>query len=702
MALRTLKTPTIAETLIHQAILPLLVLCVFCAPAWGAPVFGKKMKFRQPDGTLIDVIVWGDEFYQHVESPDGYSLLRDPASGKICYAGLSADDRQLVSTGIVVSSKAPASMGLKRHLRAAPEVIRRQVNAAKSTYASAPGGSAQKPAGAEEPLPATTSTGVVQGICLIVDFPGEPGTIAPGTVSAFCNQIGYAGFGNNGSIRDYFHDVSQGRLTYTNYVPSGYYRAIHPKAYYDDPAVEYGVRARELVVEALTALDAQGFDFSQYDVDNNGQIDAINCFYVGTTSSGWAYGLWPHSSIVSFTADGVSAYRYQISDMGSSLELDVFCHENGHMLCGWPDLYDYDYDSTGVGSFCLMSNMASATNPVHPCAYLKYIAGWTDTTLLVNQQVGLPLAAGVNQVYKFEHPYLLNEYYLIENRQRAGRDQALPDAGLALWHIDTYGSNNFQHRTTSMHYKVTLVQADGRWDLESNINFGDSGDLWKSPLFTACGPESIPNTRWWDGTNSSLALSQIGPSGTNMTFTFGGASILLEPSGIVRHIYPGAALSNDTFTVSNGTAFLSMDYTVQPHDSWITVSPQTGSSGGEADTITITYDNSVVQTWTRGSYSVTISVNSPTAQNNPQYLNVMIIVGSLGPDLDFDMDVDQADFGLFQGCISGVNKPQTNPACARADFNKDGDVDRYDFEILMGCMSGPNVPADLLCDGFSP
>ncbi len=64
-----------------------------------------------------------------------------------------------------------------------------------------------------------------------------------------------------------------------------------------------------------------------------------------------------------FCADGVCTYRYQITNMGSALTLGTFCHENGHMLMGWPDLYDYGYDSTGAGVFCLMAYGGFALNP---------------------------------------------------------------------------------------------------------------------------------------------------------------------------------------------------------------------------------------------------------------------------------------------------------------------------------------------------
>jgi len=676
------------------------VVCL-CVPVRAAPVFGKKMKLRQPDGRLVEVRVWGDEYYQIVESLDGYTLARDPVSRSICYAKPSkpSDDKQeLISSGIVLGQPVPESLGLRHHLRHPPAVVRKQVSAARAAYSPVAGGGALQVAGTGEPIPATTSTGIVEGICLLVDFSDDPGTIAPQTVSDFCNQVGYNGFDNNGSVRDYFHDVSMGNLTYTNFVPQQYHRALHTKAYYDDPEVAYGTRARELITEALNALESAGFDFSNFDADEDGKIDAINCFYAGTTTSGWAAGLWPHCGMISFTADGVSANRYQISDMGDELCLDTFCHENGHMLCNWPDLYDYGFDSEGIGKFCLMSNMASTTNPVQPCGYLKYIAGWTQTTLLVSHETGLSITSGQNQLYKFAHPTYTNEYYLLENRQKIGRDQALPDAGLAIWHIDTYGSNDYQQQLAQLHYQVTLLQADGRWDLERNRNAGDNTDLWKSPGYTMCGSQTNPNTNWWEGTVSGLGLSQISDSGPTMTFTFGSAAIVLNTYEIQHILYPGSSVPEDLFTIANLSTIVPMDYTIGCTAQWLTATPLAGSSQGEADTIVLSYDNASIQYWPSGHYGAVLSVFSDDAQNSPQSILVQLIIGSVGADLDADTDVDQTDYGLLQACMSGFGIRQTDPECTKADLDDDGDVDRDDVTVFMGCLSGSGTPADLDCE----
>jgi spore germination protein YaaH len=68
-------------------------------------------------------------------------------------------------------------------------------------------------------------------------------------------------------------------------------------------------------------------------------------------------------------------------------------------------------------------------------------------------------------------------------------------------------------------------------------------------------------------------------------------------------------------------------------------------------------------------------------------------------DFDFDRDVDQADFGHFQECMTGSTHAQTDPACQDARLDEDSDVDLDDYGIFQRCMSGTNVPADPACAG---
>jgi M6 family metalloprotease-like protein len=491
----------------------LLTLLAISAQSGAAPLTGELVTIREPNGHRVDIKVWGDEFYSVGETVDGYTVVRDGTTGLLSYAMLSPDGRSLVSTGVAVSEDPPA--GLARHIRIARDAAAEKARAVREDFerrAPAP------PEGTRGPR--TTTTGDVVGITLLIDFSDDTWSIPTSGIDDYCNQSGYTGYGNNGSVRDYFSDVSEGLLDYTNFVPDQYYRAAYTKEFYCNPSIPYGQRARELVIEALTDLNNKGFDFSQYDSDGDGYIDAVNCFYAGDTWNAWAEGLWPHASWVSFSADGVSTGRYQISNLGSSLRLSTFCHENGHMLMGWPDLYDYDGDSSGVGQFCLMCSSGSGTNPIEPCAWMKYVAGWGDVTALSVPIDGLTLPSEGNVMYKFAHPTVPNEYYLVENRQRSGRDASLPDHGMAVWHVDTEGSNNNQQQTPELHYLVTLVQADGDWDLENHRNYGDGTDLYCAPGYPACTPETYPNTDWWDGSASGAFFVNISASAATMTFDF--------------------------------------------------------------------------------------------------------------------------------------------------------------------------------------
>ena len=74
-----------------------------------------------------------------------------------------------------------------------------------------------------------------------------------------------------------------------------------------------------------------------------------------------------------------------------------------------------------------------------------------------------------------------------------------------------------------------------------------------------------------------------------------------------------------------------------------------------------------------------------------------IMVGSNGcafGDLDHDSDVDLSDFGVFQVCFNGPNRPTPAAWCHEADLDGDTDADLADFTLFAQCFNGPNrVPA---------
>lgn len=355
---------------------------------------------------------------------------------------------------------------------------------------------------------------------MLIDFPDEPGTISRDEVEQFCNQPGYSGFGNNGSVRDYFHDNSIGRCRYTNIVVE-YYRAQHPKSHYTDPNIPQGTRARQLIVEALTHLKNNGFDFTQLTADGGGFVYAMNVYYAGHVVNNWAEGLWPHAWHLATPiqlAPGKSAFDYQFTDMADELTLGTFCHENGHMLCDYPDLYDYGSESSGAGAYCLMcaGGNISEKNPTHISAYLKRLSGWSQSVTPIQHNQQIALRAGENEFAI--HAKHSGEYFIIENRTRTGRDGALPDEGLAIWQVDEDGNNSNEHMTPGQHYELSLEQADADFRLETTPHhYGDSTDLYGQSN-NRFADSTTPGSKWWDGTKSNLDIFDISAPGGTMSF----------------------------------------------------------------------------------------------------------------------------------------------------------------------------------------
>ncbi|HWH70636.1 MAG TPA: immunoglobulin domain-containing protein, partial [Candidatus Sulfotelmatobacter sp.] len=134
-----------------------------------------------------------------------------------------------------------------------------------------------------------------------------------------------------------------------------------------------------------------------------------------------------------------------------------------------------------------------------------------------------------NVFYRYPRPGVSTEYFILENRQKSGRDSGIPAAGIAIWHIDERGdkdNQNLTNNTIHANYEVTLVQADNQWHFERYVNSGDASDLYY--LGNSSGQynnqftdQTSPNAHWWDGTNSGAHFGNFSASANTMTFTVG-------------------------------------------------------------------------------------------------------------------------------------------------------------------------------------
>ena len=109
------------------------------------------------------------------------------------------------------------------------------------------------------------------------------------------------------------------------------------------------------------------------------------------------------------------------------------------------------------------------------------------------------------------------EYWLLENRHKVGRDADLPGDGLLVWHVDDALDDNDNE---AVHYKVGLLQADGRKDLENNEDRGDDGDPFPGVAdVRAISSSTTPSTiAYSSSATTAFALANISDPAATMTF----------------------------------------------------------------------------------------------------------------------------------------------------------------------------------------
>jgi M6 family metalloprotease-like protein len=479
---------------------------------------------------------WGDQHRAIFETLDRHTVVENPRTGCYEYAALAADGKSLVASGRQAETEAPAGVeldpNLLRHHVAAlqedrgllPRKARWQLR--RERYRALRRSLARGEVSAEAlERPGRQTRGDFVGLCLPVQFPDEKGAIPEPEIAAFCNLSGYREFGNRCSVYDYFLDNSGGRLRYVTVV-APYYTARQRRAYYTDPEVPWGERVDELIGEAVDYHHAQGLDVRALTADRDGRILATNVLYAGGLVNAFQKGLWPnawHLPRPRRLGPDRFAYAYQITEMCEELTLGTYCHENGHLLCDFPDLYDLgpekgDFVSGGVGAYCLMGygGERDPRNPTDVCAYLKYTAGWADSAIRATDGLQVTLRAGHNDFVV--HRRDDDEYYIIENRHRSARDGALPDSGLAIWHVDEAGDNNLEQMLPERHYECSLVQADARHQLERQLWLGDRDDLFHAEWRDRFAGDTTPRSAWWDGSPAGLDVFDISAEGRTMTF----------------------------------------------------------------------------------------------------------------------------------------------------------------------------------------
>lgn len=245
----------------------------------------------------------------------------------------------------------------------------------------------------------------------------------------------------HGSVTEYFSKVSNGNISLTGEVV-GPVSLQHSLSYYANG--ESGMsasspNAQNLAADALAAANTQ-INFKPYDNDGNGYVDAFIVVHAGSGAeeTGSRSDIWSLKWVLPqvTSVDDVNVYAFLT--IPEDANIGVCAHEIGHLVFGWPDLYDTDGSSQGIGNWCLMAGGSWGGNPAgvkpcHPSAWCKQTQGWIRVSApSTSQDISLGEVENYGTAYRLwsAGDTSSKEYFLLENRESVDFDGSLPGSGL--------------------------------------------------------------------------------------------------------------------------------------------------------------------------------------------------------------------------------------------------------------------------------
>ncbi len=465
--------------------------------AVAIPADPQPKRMTQPDGSVVTVVIRGDEHHHLTYSCDGKPLFFNSKTGAFEYATLK--NGLITGSGITAKDNDYRSVSDAAYLQNM-NIAAIEKAALGTTFYASPQKEAPKAGPRRIRINDFPTVGQQKTLVILWEF-SDLGFTSVSDPKAFFNGLlntegfTWEGTGINGSARDFYHTSSFNKFD-PNFIVVGPVKLSNTAKYYGEDTgtgTNNGQDARisEAIIESCKALDNE-IDFSEFDTDGDGKVDNIYFFYAGNgqadTPNGTDY-IWPHSWYLKgsggngwgkeLVLDGKIIDRYTCSNElryrsdGTAVPTGIgtFVHEFGHVL-GLADHYDTAYGmlTFGLGSWDTMATGSynnDMNTPPTFSAYERAELGWLDYDVLnVNADSVnvLPYLADCNKAYRVDVDGPDGrEFFVLENRQKTDWDKYLPGHGMLLWHIDIDSTawNNNAVNTQPGHQRVDIVEVDG-------------------------------------------------------------------------------------------------------------------------------------------------------------------------------------------------------------------------------------------------
>ncbi|MDD6104443.1 MAG: M6 family metalloprotease domain-containing protein [Bacteroidales bacterium] len=508
-------------------------------PLWGIKAVSHPIKVTQPDGSTIEILCHGDEFFRYFTTLSGAPITKCP-DGYYYYTEFKNNTQAITSKRVSESSIVPLGNSYSKYI-CPSEYIRsiREANFRES--------------GMHEHTCTQSSDNFNKRILVIpVEFE-DVKFFSPSTITSNFKEL-------TDKVKAYYEYNIPGSIFDFTIAPKV---TLHQKlAYYaanttdESEGTMYDSNIRTMIVDVLSQLKG-AIPFNSFDADADGYIDYIHFIHAGVNEAESANPdtFWPQTLNLAKSDISVAGKRISIVSITSELRasegeeyagIGNFCHEMGHFL-GLPDLYDVDNDINGKsrglwGTTSLMDSGNYNDNGMTP-PYLnaieREVLGTLEYTSISN--IGtitlLPINLS-NKGYRIEtsNP---GEYFLFECRQNTGNDRFIGGSGMLVYHIDNSlnvvhgirASIRWRNNTINScadHECADIVESMLRAESEKDIFFPGTA------LVTQITSDSNPGLISWNGIPLGLKVTNITLTGNEISFNISPDSSepIINPSGL--------------------------------------------------------------------------------------------------------------------------------------------------------------------------
>ena len=464
------------KTLKQLSLIICLILCSLTT--WAAKAESIPVQVRQADGSVITVILRGDEHINWYTTLDGVLLVQGADNnyyiGKVEKSGNLIATKQLAHEAHT-RSQVELNLIAKQDKEKFFAYVNKIAEESENAYDNSPLTRGPIIDSGYNGVPYFPHTGSPKALVILAEFQDTTFTIQD-TKKVFTNYLmneehftdsRYGQNLNYKGVRGYFKDCSYGQFTPIFDVVGP---IKLPKAH--DVYGAGNDRMDLLFADACAAVDDL-VDFTKYDANNDGIVDLVYIIYAGhsaNTSGNKDTNIWPKSGtiIISNKFDGKSIRRYGVSNELNGSDqtsknnkkingIGLFCHEFSHTL-GLPDIYAIDkkaknQDDQGMEFWDLMDGGTEVRNGRVPASYLAWereVMGWMKIDELKNDSSIKNLKSIDNggKAYKIVNPNDSNEYIVLQSIQKGPWYQG--------WRDGTYGKGLLAYRISYPSNKVNV------------------------------------------------------------------------------------------------------------------------------------------------------------------------------------------------------------------------------------------------------